>query len=815
MLVDIDAATLPAERALGVHWDTPSDTFGIKIRNRDPIFTRRGVLRITSSVYDPLGFVGPFVLEAKKIFQNECRMIKGWDDDMSPENVNRWKKWLTDLPKLEEFSVARCLVPEDFGKIVTAQLMHFSDASEDAYGAVSYFRVVNSDGKVYCSFVIAKTRLAPIKQLTIPRLELSAAVVAVKLDGMLRRELTIPLVESNFWTDSTIVLHYIQNKTKRFHTFVANRVAVILDGSKPSQWRYVDSKRNPADNVSRGLSAQEMVHKARWRQGPEFLWMGEDCWPGLPPQSNLTLLTEDPEVKKEAKTCATLAMPEAANDRTDELFSRYSCWFRLRKAVAWLRRIVHWLQKKKPKLDERRLSVEELQQAETAILWHVQRQSYHSELEGLQLGVVVPKKSHIHDLEPVLDTDGLLKVAGRLQAAPITEAAKHPVIIPREHHVSMLIVRHIHEYESKHSGREYVMAKLRQKYWIPQGRQLVKRILRSCVTCRRLRGKFVEQKMADLPLDRVTPYNPPFTFTGVDCFGPFYVKRGRVQEKRYGCLFTCLTIRAIHIEKLSTADSDSFINALVRFCTRRGVPRRIRSDNGTNFVGGERELLESIEKWNRSQDLQQDMLLRQIEWIYNPPTASHMGGSWERQIRTVRKVLNAVLKNQVLDDERLDTIFAEVEGIVNSRPLTVVSDDPRDSQPLTPNDLLSVGRGFTSPPGIFGRADAFGRRWRHVQLIVNRFWDRWIADYLPTLQVRSKWITERRNLQEGDVVLILDDSVARAHWPLGRVVKAHTAKDGLVRSVQLKTARSDNLVRPVDKLCLLEAASEDSDVMDN
>ncbi|XP_070546561.1 uncharacterized protein [Ptychodera flava] len=295
-------------------------------------------------------------------------------------------------------------------------------------------------------------------------------------------------------------------------------------------------------------------------------------------------------------------------------------------------------------------------------------------------------------LGAILDADGLLKIKGRLERAPIADAAKHPVIIPRDHHIAELLVRNVHVRESHHCGREFVMAMLRQKYWIPRVRPLVKRILRGCVVCKRLKGELQKQRMADLPVDRVTPQCAPFTYTGVDCFGPFFVKRGRSQEKRYGCLFTCLTMRAIHIEKLHSMDGDSFINALIRFIARRGKPKKIRSDNGSNFVGGNKELRESIKKWNDSNSTRQELLIREIEWEFNPPTASHMGGVWERQIRTVRSILVSLLRNQVLDDERLDTIFAEVENLVNSHPLTIVSDDSKDAPALTPNDLFPYGK---------------------------------------------------------------------------------------------------------------------------
>ena len=234
--------------------------------------------------------------------------------------------------------------------------------------------------------------------------------------------------------------------------------------------------------------------------------------------------------------------------------------------------------------------------------------------------------------------------------------------------------------------------------------------------------------MADLPHDRVVPGKPPFSSVGIDCFGPFLVKRGRSQEKRYGCIFSCSAVRAIHIEMLHSLESDSFLNALMRFVARRGKPEMIRSDNGTNFVGGNSELVESVKQWENSDQFKAHLLSMHIKWEFNPPAASHMGGSWERIIRSVRKVLNTIL---------------------------------RDPKPLTPNDLLLLNGRPVAPPGKFSKADIYSRRWRHVQYIADQFWRRWVQEYLPTLQLRPKWKVERQNIAVGDVVLVANENTPR------------------------------------------------------
>jgi hypothetical protein len=252
-------------------------------------------------------------------------------------------------------------------------------------------------------------------------------------------------------------------------------------------------------------------------------------------------------------------------------------------------------------------------------------------------------------------------------------------------------------------------------------------------------------------------------------------------------------------------DTASFVNALRRFIARRGQPEEIRSDNGGNFVKGAKELRKAINDWNQSQ-IHDFLLQRQVKWTFNPPTGSHHGGVWERCIRTTRKVINAIMKEQVLDDEGINTLMCEVEAIVNGRPITKLSDDPRDMEPLTPNHLLLLRAGPTLPPATLSRQDMYGRRWRQVQYLADVFWRRWIREYLPSLQVRQKWNRHQRNFAVNDVVLVLDDKTPRSSWPLGRIMQVYTnSNDGLVRSVKLKTKTSE-LTRPISKIVLLEEA---------
>ena len=332
---------------------------------------------------------------------------------------------------------------------------------------------------------------------------------------------------------------------------------------------------------------------------------------------------------------------------------------------------------------------------------------------------------------------------------------------------------------------------------------------------------------AYLPEDRVQSA-PPFSYCAVDYFGPWYIKEGRRQLKRYGVLFTCLASRAVHLEVANSLTTDSFMDAYRRFVGRRGPVRQIRSDQGTNFVGARNELQQALFEIDHEK-LRTQLLKRNCDWVeykMNFPHSSHMGGAWERQIRTVRNVQTALLSNHgsQLADESLATFMTEAETIVNCRPLTV--DDltsPECLQPLSPSQLLTLKSSVVlPPPGSFQWADLYSKkRWRRVQYLANEFWVKWKVGYLHTLQARQKWVSPSRKIREDDVVLVKNENLPRNQWQLARVVRTYPSDDGLVRKVKILLADSSiddsgrrskspvMLERHIQKLVLLVPSFED------
>ena len=849
--LDLDLDSLPLERALGVHWCVESDCFQFTIVLQDKPCTRRGILSTVSSIFDPLGFVAPLLLDGKSILQELCRREVGWDDPIPDEVKVKWEKWRSDLLEVQRITIPRCYKPDNFGRVVNAQLHHFSDASVKGYGQCSYLRLVNENQKVHCSFVMGKSRVAPLKPVTIPRLELTAAVCSVRISQQLQRELEYTIDQEYFWTDSKVVLGYIANESRRFHVFVANRVQEIQENTSVDQWKYVESKQNPADEASRGLKTQELLN-SRWITGPEFLWENENHFINNGGQDH-EVQENDPEVKKSV-AMATTASTQIAQAHSEKVslakrVEYFSDWFRAKRAVALCQRYIRLLRDRALKNqcsheEVQRLDISDLKSAECTIIRDAQIEAFKEEAEVLQKmkqenanpdnrvfaqqrKATMKTSSSLYKLDPFLDVDGILRVGGRLRRASLTDDIKFPIILPRNSHVTRLIVKHFHE-RTHHQGKGMTLNEVRSNgFWVVSGPSVVANIISSCVKCQKLRGAVQEQRMSDLPEDRLEP-TPPFTYCAVDYFGPFIIKDGRKELKRYGVLFTCMASRAVHIETANSLETDAFINALRRFICRRGPIRQLRSDQGTNFVGARTELAQALAEMDQEK-IRTKLLEEQCDWIsykMNVPAASHMGGVWERQIRSARNVLSSLLQKngKQLDDESLRTLMCEAEAIVNSRPLTVSQlADPDSLSPLTPNHLLTMKtKVVLAPPGAFQPADVYCRkRWRRVTHLANEFWTRWRKEFLLSLQQRQKWTRPRRNLAVDDVVMIKDENLPRNVWQLARVSAVYPSSDGQVRKVQVSLADRclDNkgkrigtvryLERPVQKLVLLMSASKD------
>ena len=317
--------------------------------------------------------------------------------------------------------------------------------------------------------------------------------------------------------------------------------------------------------------------------------------------------------------------------------------------------------------------------------------------------------------------------------------------------------------------------------------------------------------MTPLPLNRLKLSLRAFTRTAVDFGGPFVTiqGRGRQRQKRYLCLFTCLASRAVHLEMAFGLDTDSFLRAFTRMCHRRGVPEEMISDNGTNFVGANQELLKLTNKTCQNSRLKESLISQGIKWSFNPPSAPHFGEVFETMIKAAKRAIFAILGNAYVNDEELMTAFTGAESLINSRPLTYQSANPADDIPITPNHFLQdqIGGKFApeADKDISGNPK---RHWRRIQELTRHFWQRWMRDWVPSLSSRKKWYQSQKNLQIGDIVLLVSSENPRDHWPLGKVIEVYPGKDGYVRSVKLQVS-DKQFVRPIVKLCPLELDCSD------
>ncbi|XP_034005864.1 uncharacterized protein LOC117497939 [Trematomus bernacchii] len=801
--LDLGADPLPLQRSLGISWELNNDSFTFKVSQDIKPFTRRGILSTVNSLFDPLG---------KALVRELSSEQYEWDVPLPPEKEAQWKAWTDSLTELEQIQVPRPYTPVSMSSCKRTELCVFSDASTRAIAAVAYLRVLDSDGKWHVGFVMSKSKLAPYPLHTIPRLELCGAVLAVELAELIKSEIDLELKAVRFFTDSRVVLGYIYNNSRRFYTYVANRVARIRNSTNPEQWLYVKTEVNPADHGTRPIPAACLMSSS-WFFGPQFLRQTDT------EQENKTESFElvQPETDKEMyPQVISLATKVTEQSLESQRFKHFSTWKALVRGMATLIHVAKSYSSKSHTVECngwhhcKQSHTSELSQAKTIILKAVQQDVYKNEVDCATQGINVHSHSSLVKLDPFLDKDGLLRVGGRIHKAQLEDQEKHPLILPASHHVATLLVRHYHD-QAAHQGRHLTEGALRTAgVWIVGGKRLISSIIFKCVICRKLRGKFEVQKMSDLPADRLS-MDPPFTHVGLDVFGPWSVitrrtRGGAAESKRWAVIFTCLSMRAVHLEVIETMSTSSFINALRRFLSIRGPVKHLRSDRGTNFIGACRELQINTDD-PEIKDYLQD---HGCTWIFNAPHSSHMGGAWERMIGVARRVLDALLlKNKdKLTHEVLATLMAEVMAIMNARPLVPISYDT-DNLPeiLSPATLLTQKASVTpTPPGDFELDHLCKVQWRQVQSLANSFWKRWKQEYLATPQPRRKWTEEQPNLQDGDVVLLKDVQAQRNDWPLGLIVKAIPSSDCKVRKVMVKTlgqGTAKRYLRPISDVVLL------------
>ena len=781
-------SNIPETKVLGLFWDSETDEFhygGIKIPV-EVVVTKRLILSCIARVFDPLGYISPYIIKAKILFQEAWFQGLEWDQEVTPQINEEFKKWIEGLQEIKDhFKVKRQYIQNrytDEDKSLTV----FCDASEKAYGAAIYLK--SSQG---FSLIIAKAKVAPIKKVSLPRLELIACVMGSLLLKKVKTALSLEKTNYQCYTDSEIALQYIKQSPDKWKPFIANRVMAIQETTDPSLWRHIPGEKNPADALTRGVPATKFIRCVNAYVSPAM-----DLLPHQNPDSSdinsapnspswpVSYYAHQEDIKSDDRDDSRTLI----ENRFTKPFISCERWSKFTKAMRVMAFVLRFIAncRSKAKKMVGHISPTELAMSKETLIRCTQKAYFQDEIKLLQKGSSIPKGSKLYPLTPFLDNTGIMRIKGRLENSDLSYESVHPVILPGCW-LARLVVRDYHK-SMHHAGISTLLNAIRQKYWIIGLRRMAKSEVKLCFQCQRIQATACNQQSPNLPKERVTKQHP-FAVTGVDFAGPLYVTD--TDEKHYICLYTCMTIRAVHLELTSSLKHEDFLKSFRRFSARRGIPQTMYSDNASTFV--------------KARDKINIMYGDQApQWKFITPRSPWKGGCWERMVRTVKSHLKKVLGNQTITKDELETVLPEIEYVVNTRPLTTVTDAPTDIRPLTPADFVlnRENLDFSTPKSI-QKSLVTGTQQLH------KFWKLWSNSYLKGLPRMVPTFKEKGNLLLGSVVLIKEDNLPRLQWPLARIIDLMPSDDGRIRTVRLKTAKG-SCVRPVQKLHLLESAKDEA-----
>ncbi|UYV81292.1 hypothetical protein LAZ67_20000677 [Cordylochernes scorpioides] len=761
---------------LGIQWDPSYDTLNISCKSGPAdIKSKRQIVSAIARIYDPCGWLSPTTVVLKLLLQELWKLKIGWDEDIPASIQRKWNTFEREMKHFQQISIPRCIFQRNL--LISNMQMHgFCDSSELAYSAVCYLRITYENNQIETILLTAKTKVVPIKKITIPRLELCAALMLAQLQSQTTQALPFNIDEQFYWTDSKIVLAWITSESKKWQIFVANRVAKIQDLTAAHSWQYISGKQNPADLATRGILPSCLIKSKLWWHGP--------VWLTLDGSENIPSFTIDPSMGLEERSVilhATIAEP------CPEFLSKYSSFTKLLRVMAWCKRFIN-ITRKQPTQRLSFLTSQDLKYSLLQIVKIIQRCEFTPEINACIKNIPLPRKSKLISLNIFIDSQGILRVGGRLRHSDLGIDQKHPMLIPRDHFVTKLIVLHYH-LNNLHSGTQLTLSLIRNKFWIPSGRNLIKRVLNQCLVCLKSKSKAIHQIMGDLPKNRLLP-GRPFEKIGIDLAGPIQakpmLKRSKVIFKFYIVLFVCFTTKAIHLEISSDLTAETFLAALKIFISRRGRPTDIYSDNATNFKGASNILKE---RWKlfKAANIQDFSAIESINWHFIPPSAPNFGGLWEAGIKSVKTILSKTMKSRLLNYEELLTLLAQIEACLNSRPLTFVSNDPNDLTALTPGHFL-IGNAMRHDAESDHSNLNLRSRWDLIQPQRDYFWNRWSCEYLHQLQERRKWRTSHPDVNIGDLV-VLGEQNKPLQWKLARIVQIFPGEDDHVRVVLLRDER--------------------------
>ena len=813
---DQTADTNTVVNILGLRWDPFHDTLYLAPKEIAPQSSRpvskRDVLQLSSRIYDPLGHLSPVTVKAKLLIQELWQRKLEWDEPLPADLEAKWNDIARDIQEANKLVLPRCFFPQMQTEAQPIYLHVFADASPKAYGAVAF---ISNDH--HSSFVMSKSRVAPLKELTLPQLELMAASICARLAHFVSGALhsRFPNLTVKLWSDSEIVLHWLHS-AKPLKQFTANRTQEIKKLFPVTVWSHCPTHDNPADMLTRGINATQLRTSSLWLHGPQWLPFVEQ-WPSWNHSTTLHLqlsnITHVEDTDTAVNNTVTMTDGTTQTDLVEKQpgihnlidVSRFSTLSSLLAVTAYVLRFVKNLQNPAAKTVGPP-SVQERKTAQRKWIQNSQALIYADEIANLQSNSST-RLTLVRQLRLFLDADGFLRCGGRIHNAPLTDSAKFPYLLPPNHPFTALVVYEAHR-KQLHSGVNAVVTSLRQNFWITAARQYVRKLLRRCVTCRKVEGTaFRAPDPAPLPKLRVQEATP-FSVTGVDFTGPLYVRSENGVTKSYICLFTCAVTRAVHLEVVSDLSEKSFLQAFRRFSSRRSLLHHMISDNASTYLAS----AETLNELFQSPSLKEQFSRQGVEWKFIPKRAPWYGGFWERLIGLTKRAIKKTLGKTSVTLTELQTLTVEVEAILNDRPITFVSSDSADEEPLTPSHLLH-GRRITSLPypvadddpsdPDYGSASDMRQRVTTQARILERFWNRWRHEYLTSLREFHRTTgTNEQSIKSGDVVLVHNEG-PRSTWKLAVIENLIRGSDGLVRAAHIRTS-TGYTNRPVTKLYPLE-----------
>ena len=797
---EMTADTDVPSSVLGLLWNPISDELSLAPKQplvtNNPFTTKRELLKESSKLFDPIGIATPVTIQAKILIQKVWTQHIEWDEPLGTQLAREWQEIAEDLTQLHQVKIKRQYL-ENFNP-AHLHIHAFSDASIKAYGAVVYL-CSHTD----TTFVIAKSRVTPLKSQTLPRLELMAALTAARLVKFVIDSLELTSRPIHVWVDSQIALYWIYS-SKKLPEFVAHRVSEINHLLPSVSWKYCPSSANPADLLTRGLTFKQFQSSTMWLHGPPWLPY-QHQWPQwhLEPVSHLHAVAAIAN-----EFVPDLTMPPDTGLHLIIPLTKYSTLKKLLAVTGYVNRFIEILHNT-VQVAKGPLTAVELDKARIQWIHSCQQEVYYREIKNLS----TPKSKRlilVRQLRLFLDKTGLLRCGGRIHNAPLDDNTKFPCLLPPRHHFTRLIVYATHT-KLYHAGVTNTVTSLRQTYWIPTARQYVKSLLRHCTVCRKHCGKpYPRPDPAPLPKNRVQDL-PPFTVTGVDFTGALYVHDDDREVKVYICLFTCANTRAVHLEVVSDLSTDTFILAFRRFASRKSLPQIMMSDNASTYASAAEELSALLQ----AEELETTLGSHGVVWKFIPKKAPWFGGFWERLIGLTKNCLRKVLGRSHVSLPVLQTMVVEVEAVLNDRPLTYTSSEVDDPQPLTPAHLL-YGRTITRLPYECLADDLqdpdYGAHSLRTQTktqahLLKSFQTRWKHEYLTSLREYHRSSGQNsQHINIGDVVLVHDEG-PRVKWRLAVITKLIVGGDGLIRAAEIRTS-TGTTNRPIAKLFPLEISSK-------